>query len=153
MSGKSRRQAIAQRGRSQALDLDARPADEAAEICSEWLNRHAEHEKLIRRWQRLETRLIREHDLFKLNKRDRTSLSEACELDAINARLVALYEHNQQVLVALPAVAATTTDGVVSKLFVALANVDRYESRAAHQLIQSVLRDLETVMPILGKSA
>lgn len=151
MAGKSRRQAFAQRGHSQALDFDARAADEAAEICSGWLTRHAEHEKLIRRWQRLEARLIHEHDLFKLNKRDRASLSEARELDAINARLLVLYKQNQKALVALPAVAATTTDGVVSKLSVALANIDRYESKATHQLIQSVLRDLETVMQVLGK--
>jgi hypothetical protein len=151
MSVKSRRQAIAQRRYSQAIDFDAQAVDEAAEICSEWLTRHAEHKQLIRRWQRLETRLIQEHNLFKLNKRDRASLSEACELDAINARLIVLHEQNQKALLALPAVAATTTEGIVSKLSVALANIDRYESKATHQLIQSVLRDLEMVMQVLGK--
>lgn len=145
MAGKSRRQTIAKSGTSQAIGFDRRSTDEAAEVCSEWLNRHEEHERLIRQWQRLETHLIREHDLFNLGKRDRASLSGASELDAINARLIALYAQNQKLLVALPALVATTIDGVASKLSVALANVPPDECRATHQLIKSVLRDLETV--------
>jgi hypothetical protein len=151
MSGRSRRQAIAKSGSSQAIGFDQRSTDEAAEVCSEWLNRHEEHERLIRQWQRLETHLIREHDLFNLSKRDRASLSGASELDAINARLIALYAQNQKLLVALPALAATTIDGVASKLSVALANVPPDESRATHQLIKSVLRDLEAVAQNFGE--
>jgi hypothetical protein len=151
MSGKLRRHANGASGSSRVFDFDSGPADEAAAVCTEWLTRHAEHEKLIRRWQRLETRLIHEHDLFNLSKRDRASLSGACELDAINARLVALYAQNQKLLGVLPALAATTKDGVVSKLSVALANVRSDESRAAHQLIKSVLRDFEAVEPVFGK--
>jgi len=151
MSGKSRRQAIAKSGSSQAIGFDQRPTDEAAEVCSEWLNRHEEHERLIRQWQRLETHLIREHDLFNLSKRDRASLSGASELDGINARLIALYAQNQKLLVALPALVATTIDGVASKLSVALANVPPDESRATHKLINSVLRDLEAVALNLGE--
>lgn len=151
MSGKSRRRANGMSGSSRVFNFASEPADEAAAVCKEWLNRHAEHEKLIRRWQRLETRLIREHDLFNLSKRDRASLSGASELDAINARLVALYAQNQKLLSALPALAATTTNGVISKLSVALANVRPDESRGAHQLIKSVLRDFEAVEPVFGK--
>lgn len=151
MAGKSRRQTIAKSGTSQAIGFDRRSTDEAAEVCSEWLNRHEEHERLIRQWQRLETHLIREHDLFNLGKRDRASLSGASELDAINARLIALYAQNQKLLVALPALVATTIDGVASKLSVALANVPPDECRATHQLIKSVLRDLETVAQNFGE--
>jgi len=147
MSGKSHRQTTAKSGSSQAIGIDQRSTDEAAEVCSEWLNRHEEHERLIRQWQRLETHLIREHDLLNLSKQDRASLSEASELDAINARLVALYAQNQKLLVALPSLVATTINGVASKLSVALANLPPDENRATHQLIKSVLRDLQAVAP------
>ena len=147
MFSKSRHQTIANDSSSQSSDLGAPPTDEAHAVCSEWLIRHAEHEKLIRRWQRLETRLIRDYDLFKLSERERASLQEASELDAINARLVTLYAQNQKRLAALPKLAATTTDGVVSKLSVALAIIHPDESREAHLLIRSILRDLEIVVP------
>lgn len=151
MSGKLHRQANSKSGSLQAIDFGSQSADEAAEVCSQWLNQHAEHEKLIRQWQKLETRLIREHNLFNLSKRERASLSGAHELDALNARVVALYAQNQKLLVSLPALAAPSTDGVVSKLYVALANVRPDESRATHQLIKSALRDLEGAAPIFGR--
>ncbi|KCZ61102.1 hypothetical protein [Hyphomonas chukchiensis] len=151
MSGKSRRQAIAKSGSSQAIGFNQRSTDEAAEACSEWLNRHEEHERLIRQWQRLETHLIREHDLFNLNRRDRASLPGASELDAINARIIALFTQNQKLLATIPSLVATTIDGVASKLSVALASVPPDESRATHKLVKSILRDLQAVAQNFGE--
>jgi hypothetical protein len=145
MFSKSRHQTIASDSSSLSSDFGAPPTDEAHALSSEWLIRHAEHEKLIRRWQRLEARLIRDYDLFKLSERERASLQEASDLDAINARLFTLHAQNQKRLAALPRLAATTTDGVVSKLSVALAIIQPEESREAHLLIKSILRDLEIV--------
>jgi len=151
MFNKSRHQKVASDTSSPSFGFGTPPTDEAHAICTEWLIRHAEHEKLIRQWQRLETRLIRDYDLFKLRERERASLREASELDAINTRLAALYAQNQKRLAALPKLAATTTEGVVSKLCVALAIIHPDESREAHLLIKSILRDLENVLPNSSK--
>jgi hypothetical protein len=119
------------------------PIDEAFAAASLWLARHAEHEKLIRRWQRLETVLVRDHGWFELSPRARRELPEAVELDALNARIVDLYAQNQRRLARLRKLTSTTTRGLVSKLSVALATLQADDNREAHDLIRSILRDVE----------
>ena len=38
------------------------PEDRAAFASKTWLSRHAEHERLGKRWQQIETRLFRDHN-------------------------------------------------------------------------------------------
>lgn len=151
LRGPSRRQLVTGAAALPLLPVMQTAIDPAIAACETWLARREEHESLTRRWQRLETRLIREHNWFTLSRRERAALPEAAELDAIDDRLDDLHALNQDVLAALPAIAATTTQGLASKLAVAVAYVRPDENEEAHDLIRSVLRDLRTIARITAE--
>lgn len=123
-------------------------ADPAVAACETWQACHAEHEGLTRRWQKLETHLVRQHNWFRLSRRQRAAIPEAAELDAIDDRLDVLHAQNQNLLLALPRIAATTAQGLALKLAVAAEHVPPEENREAHHLIKSALRDLRTIARI-----
>jgi hypothetical protein len=121
---------------------DGRP-DHASEICSEWLAQHAEHETLTRRWQELESHLIREHDWFRLSELERNVLPQAAELEAMEDRLRSLFESKMQLLSELLRNAATTAESITLKLMVATASVLPDENLEAHNLLRSILDDMQ----------
>ena len=125
------------------FDLCRSHPDKAAEVCTEWLNRHADERKLAERWRKLESFLIHEHDLFQLDEPDRADFIEAAPLDLISNRLDELYMLNKKLLGRISRSHATTTHGLVGKLHVALALVPTDENKEAHLLLQSILRDVE----------
>lgn len=116
--------------------------DPALPPCAAWLARHAEAELLTRRWQELETYLIREHDWFRLGRRRQAAIREGAELLAIGHRLRDIQHLNSELIAALPGVRATTAMGLAAKLEVAAAHIRPEDSRDAHELVQSILRDL-----------
>tara|TARA_R110000765_G_scaffold252568_2_gene353838 strand:+ start:5376 stop:5831 length:456 start_codon:yes stop_codon:yes gene_type:complete len=143
MSRKSPRHTIGSHDPVLLPGFNKADVDKVVAACAEWLARHDEQEKLAKRWQRLESRLAREHRWFQLSERERAVLPEATQLDSISDRLDELYALNQKLLTILPKVVATTTHGLNCKLSVALALVHPEENKDAHTLIQSVLRDAE----------
>jgi hypothetical protein len=117
-------------------------ADPSITACETWLARRAEYEGLTSRWQRLEDHLFRVYNWRRLTAQERAAIPEAAELNAIDDRLDELQALNGDLIAALPAISATTTQGLASKLAVAAAYVCKDENKEAHDLIQSVLRDL-----------
>lgn len=128
---------------SKFFDLSKSHPDKAARVCAEWLNRHTEQRELAERWYKLESFLIREHDIFQLSEQERADFVEAAPLDLISNRLNELYALNRKLLSKVSKSQATTTHGLSSKLLVALALVHPDENRDAHQLLQSILQDIE----------
>tara|TARA_R110002110_G_scaffold89576_6_gene233256 strand:+ start:722 stop:1159 length:438 start_codon:yes stop_codon:yes gene_type:complete len=118
-------------------------ADKAVSACSEWFARHNEQEVLAKRWQRLETHLIRQHRWFQLSSQERAVHPEAPDLEAISDQLDELYLLNLKLLISLPSIAATTGHGLASKLSVALVLIHPEENKEVHTLIQSVLMDVK----------
>jgi hypothetical protein len=143
LKGPSRRQLVTGAAALPLLPVVQTAIDPAIAACQTWLARQAERESLTRGWQKLETRLIREHNWFTLSRRERAAIPEAAELDAIDDRLDDLHTLNQDLLVALPGIPATTIRGLASKLAVAAGSVRPDENVEAHNLINSVLRDLQ----------
>ena len=117
--------------------------DDALEACSVWLARNAELEQLIGRWQQLETTLVRDQAWLEQNESQRRASPKASELNDLDERIAVLHRQNQALAARLPKRVASTSQGLVSKLSVVLANVRAEENKAAHDLIRSVLRDLE----------
>ena len=115
--------------------------DPAVTACENWLARHAEHERLGQRWQQLESRLAREHNWFKLNRRQRMRFPEAQEMDDLYDRMDVLHDENEILFALLPTIIATTDVGIAAKLAVAAVQVCPDENKEAHQLIASILRD------------
>lgn len=115
--------------------------DPAVQACSAWQANQAEYEDLTKRWQALETYLFRNHNWPKLSRRQRASIPEAAELDAIDDRRDELSDREQQLLMVVLQTSATTPRGLAAKLTVASSIVRPYENAEGHDLITSVLRD------------
>lgn len=122
-------------------------ADQSVVACENWLALRAEHERLARRWSRLEAKLAREHNYLSLSRRQQRALPEARELDDIDDQLEELHEQQQMLLAVLPTLAATSALGLAGKLAVAAVEVCPEENEEAHHLIASILRDLKAMTP------
>ena len=115
--------------------------DLAAAICEAWLARHGEHERLIHSWQALETELFHRPDWRRLTEHERARLPQVAEMEALNARINDLFDHNRKDLARLSSLTATTATGLLQKLRVAAALVAPDENEEAHALLQSILHD------------
>lgn len=115
--------------------------DRTAQACETWLVRHAEHERLGKRWQQIETRLFRDHNWSRLTRAQRKRFPEKHEMDDLYDRMDALHEENRVLLLSLPALVATSPLGICGKLAVATIEVCPEENEEAHRLIASILRD------------
>ena len=103
---------------SAALLLSDAPAaseDRAALASQTWLSRHADHERLGKRWQQIETRLFRDHNWSKLTRAQRKRFPEKHEMDDLYDRMDALHEENRVLLASLPALAASSPLGICGK--------------------------------------
>lgn len=128
-------------GGAAAPFLSGKSPDLALQACETWLARHAEHERLGKRWQQIETRLFRDHNWPKLTRAQRKRFPEKHEMDDLYDRMDALHEENRVVLASLPALVATSSVGVIGKLAVAAIEICPEENEEAHRLIASILRD------------
>ncbi len=72
-------------------------------------------------------------------------MTEAAELKAMENRLEALSESKMRLLCELPGIASTTAEGVTLKLRVATASVLPDENPEAHNLLRSILEDLQAM--------
>lgn len=122
-------------------DVPATSEDRAALASQTWLLRHAEHERLGKRWQQIETRLFRDHNWPKLTRAQRKGFPEKHEMDDLYDRMDALHEENRVLLASLPALVATSPVGICGKLAIAAIEVCPEENEEAHRLIASILRD------------
>ncbi len=116
-------------------------ADHVAQASEAWLADHSERERLIRRWQQLETRLFKLHNGSKLSCDERNHFAEQHEMERLDERIDVLGDRNREVLAFLPAMSATSSRGICGKLAVALIEVCPDENEEAHLLIASILRD------------
>lgn len=121
--------------------VSGRANDAAASACEIWLLRQAEHERLGKRWQQIETQLFRDHNWSRLTRAQRKRFPEKHEMDDLYDRMDALHEENRVLLASLPALAATSPLGICGKLAVAAIEVCPEENEEAHRLIASILRD------------
>ena len=113
--------------------------------CRAWLALEETHQDLVRRWQALDTYLIRERYWSDLSRQRCAAMPEAVELDAMDHRLEALYETRQELLTALPEVPASTPQGLALKLAILAIIVMPDENEQAYNLITSALKDLHTL--------
>ncbi len=115
--------------------------DQVAHACEAWLADYSERERLIRRWQQLETQLFNTHNWSNLSCDERTQFPEKLEMDNLDARIDALGARSRQLLASLPTTNATSSRGICGKLAVAMIEVCPYGNEEAHRLIASILRD------------
>jgi hypothetical protein len=120
------------------LKLHPEPAIDA---CETFLARHAEQERLGRRWQEIENRAFKELNWPKLSRIQRARHREKLEMDALYDEMDVLHVQNQALLVSLPGIVATTHLGICGKLAVAAIEACPEDHPELHHLIASILRD------------
>lgn len=116
-------------------------AEPAVVACDAYLARHAEQQRLGRRWQAIENRAFAELDWSKLNRTQRARHREQLEMDALYDEMDELHEQNQALLGSLPSIVATTHLGICGKLAVAAIEACPEDHPELHHLIASILRD------------
>lgn len=144
-NGLSRRQLIVSSTAAATVVPSGITSDPALHACRAWQVCKAEYDALTKRWQALETYLFRNYNWARLSRRQRASIPEAAELDAIDDRRDELSDHEQQLLMVVLQTSATTPRGLVAKLTVASSIVRPYENAEGHDLVMSVLRDLRSM--------
>ncbi len=121
------------------------PLDAAAAATKIWLARHAEHERLGSRWQKIEDRLFKQQNWSRLTRAQRNRFAEKHEMDSLYDHMDLLHEENFALLASLPAIVATTHRGICGKLAVAAIEVCSEDHPEAHRLIESILRDYRSL--------
>jgi hypothetical protein len=121
-------------------------ADPVIPVCQHWLRVNAEQEALTRRWQELESFVVREYNWCRLSEADRQLVSEGAEMAAIEGSVDALFTTREDILSRLPDINATSLFGVSLKLSVATASVFPDEHPEVHALLQSTLNDLTSLL-------
>ena len=116
-------------------------ADQVALACEAWLADHSERERLIMRWQQIETQLFKARNWTKLSYEEGNQLAEKQEMDKLDERIDALGDRNRELLATLPTMVAISSRGIYRKLTVATTQVCPSENEEAHLLIASILRD------------
>lgn len=124
-----------------ALPLVGISADPAINACEEWLARHAEHERLSREWQRIETRVYAELNWPKLTRRQQARHIEQQQLDELDDHMDVLHEQNKALFARLPSIVATTHLGICAKLAVVAVEHTPYENEEIYHLLTSILSD------------
>ncbi|MCA8891525.1 MAG: hypothetical protein KDA56_06835 [Hyphomonas sp.] len=143
MLSKATFQLLAKHSSSRMWNLKNSDTDAAVSVCAEWLSRHADQRKLLERWDKLEAFLMKEHNLFDLDERERGAFFEATPLDIIGNRIDELHALNKKSLHQVWKSEATTMQGLISKLLVALALAHPDENRDVHLLLCSILNDID----------
>lgn len=115
--------------------------DQVAYTCEAWLADYSKRERLISRWQQLETQLFKVHNWAKLSCAEDHQFAEKFEMDELDVRIEALGDRSRELLETLPTMTATSSRGICGKLAVAMIEVCPDENEEAHLLIASILRD------------
>lgn len=144
-------------GGGAALPLVGLSADPAINACEEWLARNAEHERLSREWQRIETRVYAELGWPKLTRRERAKHVEKQQMDELYDRMDVLHEENKALFARLPSIVATTHLGICAKLVVVAVEHTPYENEEIYHLLTSILSDYRALhgawMPVRSSAA
>lgn len=122
------------------------PPDPVISSCQDWIRLDTEHETLIYRWQRLESQAVQAHNWFRLSDAERQDLPISQEMRDIELRLEPSFKARYELLTRLPDLPAITLQGVCLKLAVATKAVPEDENPEAHALLQSTLKDFQTLL-------
>lgn len=135
------------------LTAQMSPSDRTVALCEAWLAQDAEIGRLQGRWSEHETWLVRHHAWFRLSEAERRALPAAKPLRDIDARLDVLSDRRDELLGALPSLAAATPKALAAKLAVAARLVRPEDQPEAHRLIAAALRDLASFRSLPSRLA
>lgn len=118
-------------------------ADPIVAISRHWLNVDAERNRLALAWGTLEGELIKSHGWHRLTTPERAAIREGGRLGEISDRLDQLEEESEAILENLPTAAATSVDGVLANLTIAMTLLYPEDHERVHGLIMRAIADIK----------
>lgn len=116
--------------------------NQSAMLCKVWLAIEAERYRLTRRWVKLESQMIKNHEWFNLTDGEQLALPEAAEMHAIDVRLTTLQKDREEILPQLPALVSGDKQALLLKFGVVEMLLLPDEAPEANAILKSALRDL-----------
>ena len=110
-----------------------------------WLHLEAQYVVLTKRWQEIESHLLRQGYWCDSSPELLSSNDEVRELEDVDRLLDALDEKRQKLLTDLPGISAGTLQGVALKLDVLASIIRPGENEDVRNIVMSILRDLKTM--------
>lgn len=98
--------------------------------------------RLLSRWSDLESDAARNHNWFKLSRKEQLELPQGREMAEIDKVLPGLFREREKLLKALPRSAANDVTGVAAKIAVAAKAIDPEDHEEVHHLLTGATRDL-----------
>ena len=117
-------------------------ADPIVAISRHWLNVEAERNRLMLAWGKLEGELFKSHGWNRLTSHERAAIREGDRLSEISDRLDQLEEESEAILENLPTAAATSVDGVLANLTIAMTLLYPEDHERVHGLIMRAIADI-----------
>jgi hypothetical protein len=119
--------------------------DQIIAISRHWLAVDAERNRLALAWGTLEGKLIKAIGWNRLTAQERAAVPEGGTLDEISARLDLLEAESESILEALPTAAASSVDGVLANLTIAMTLLYPEDHELVHGLIMRAIADIKAL--------
>lgn len=120
-------------------------ADPVLLITAHYADLSARQEGLLRRWGRIEARLVRECVWFTLSKAEQRALPQAQALYVIDAELERIGRESVQVLRRLRTIPARTFEGAIAKLGGVADVIEPDDYPSAHRALLGAISDLRAL--------
>lgn len=121
--------------------------DSALLVARRWCALEAEQQRLVRRWQRLETWLFKHRNWPRLSEAERDAVPEAASLAAIEVELQGIDRAYDALLPELKRTPAATRAGVLAKLDALMWFLDEADHPDARVLLRSCRGDIARLWP------
>ena len=117
-------------------------ADSLTDRCGTFVATDIRIRRLLMRWSDLESDAAKNHNWFKLSRKEQLELPQGREMAEIDKVLPGLFREREKLLKALPRSAANDVTGVAAKIAVAAKAIDPEDHEEVHHLLTGATRDL-----------
>lgn len=98
--------------------------------------------RLLSRWGDLEGEAAKNHDWFRMSRREQLTLPQGQEMARIDKMLTGQFRERAKLLKSLPRLAASDPTGVAAKIAAAAKAIDPEDHAEVHALLVGAARDL-----------
>jgi hypothetical protein len=123
----------------------ATKADSVTDRCGTFVATDIRIRRLLMRWGDLESDAAKNHNWFKLSRKEQLELPQGQEMAQIDKVLPGLFREREKLLKALPRAAATDPTGAAAKIAAAAKAIDPEDHEEVHFLLSGTARDLATM--------
>lgn len=145
---KAKRTTVSRRamiGAAAAAPVLANAGDMAGDLidrCGTFVATDMRIRRLLMRWGDLESDVIKNHNWFRISRREQLELPQGQEMARIDKVLPGLFREREMLLKSLPRSAAYDTTGVAAKIAAAAKAIDPEDHEEVHFLLVGAARDL-----------